>query len=64
MSDNKQLIENITLLTVKETSLLFKVSTYTIKRWIKSGQLDGIRLPGNQWRIPLESCNLLIKMDK
>ena len=49
------------LLTLKEAGEVFQVSIYTIKRWLKSGKLKGIKLPGNQWRVPYSSCEELVK---
>ena len=38
------------LLTIKEVAGRCRVSTKTVRRWIKSGELPAYRL-GRQWRI-------------
>lgn len=40
---------------------LLQVSVYTIKRWLRQGDLDGFKLPGNQWRTTEEACKKLIE---
>jgi excisionase family DNA binding protein len=42
-------------LTVDEVADLFKVKPRTVYRWLKSGQMKGIKTPGGQHRIPAES---------
>lgn len=37
-------------LTVKETAMLFRVCSKTVRRWIASGDLPATR-PGRDWRI-------------
>jgi excisionase family DNA binding protein len=60
MPNITQPIDTINLLTLKEVAVTFKVSVYTVKRWIKSNKLIGIRLPGNQWRVSITACNNLL----
>ena len=50
---------NQQLLTVEEAASILKVSKYTIKRWLKSGKLQGSKLGGNRWKVLSESCNSL-----
>jgi excisionase family DNA binding protein len=38
-------------LTLKDVADRLKVSVKTVRRWVKSGQLRGIRA-GKQWRVP------------
>jgi excisionase family DNA binding protein len=64
MPNLDQPLDNIRLLTLKEVADTFKVSVCTVKRWIKSNKLVGIRLPGNQWRVSITACNNLINRDK
>ena len=48
------------LITINEAAQLLKVSKYTIKRYLNSGQLKGIRLPSSHWRVLENSCMELI----
>ena len=50
---------NQQLLTVEEAATILKVSKYTIKRWLKSGKLQGSKLGSNRWKVLAESCNQL-----
>jgi len=38
------------LLTLEDTAELFQVSSKTVRRWIKTGELPAAKL-GGQWRI-------------
>jgi len=42
----------MTYVTTGEAARVFGVGLNTIKRWIASGDLQGIRTPGGHWRIP------------
>jgi len=46
--------------TILEAANLLKVSDDTIRRLIKSGELDAVKV-GNQWRIKKESVDKLLK---
>jgi len=39
------------LLTVEETAARLKVDVETVRRWLRSGQLRGLKF-GRMWRIP------------
>lgn len=43
------------LLTVEEVADRFRVKPRTVYRWLKSGQIKGIRTPGGQHRITAEA---------
>lgn len=40
-----------TLLTLEETAKRLLVSVCTIKRYLKSGKLVGLKLPNSHWRV-------------
>ncbi len=46
--------------TILEAAKLLKVSDDTIRRMIKAGQLDAVKVRG-QWRIKKESLDKLLK---
>jgi excisionase family DNA binding protein len=46
--------------TILEAAKLLKVSDDTIRKLIKSGELDAVKV-GNQWRIKKESLDKLLK---
>lgn len=35
-----------------EVAQELRVSVGTVKRWLRNGDLEGVRLPGGDWRIP------------
>ena len=43
-------LENIRLLTLSEAAILLQVSTRTLKRMIRNGQLPAFKV-GGQWRL-------------
>ena len=45
------------LLTVREVSELLQLRQSTIRCWLISGRLKGLRIPGGQWRIGREDLN-------
>ena len=49
------------LLTLDETAKALKVSTKTVRRWIKSGDLTAHRF-GHQWRISESDLQTFIRM--
>lgn len=47
----KRYVSNPTdLLTTSEVAEQYRVSTMTVRRWVQSGDLEAIRLPGRQLR--------------
>lgn len=38
-------------MTVPEVAKIFAVKPYTVRHWIKEGKLEGVKLPGGQWRV-------------
>jgi excisionase family DNA binding protein len=44
-------MEEDALLTVEEAAAEFKLSTATIRRYLRDGELDGVKLGKRQWRI-------------
>ena len=49
------------LLTIKQAAMQIQVSTKTINRWIKSGDLVAHRF-GHQWRISKSDLHTFIRM--
>lgn len=47
-------------ITPEHAAELLQVSVYTVKRYLRSGQLEGFKLPGNQWRTTEEACKDLL----
>jgi excisionase family DNA binding protein len=39
------------LLTPSEVAVELRVTAGTVKRWLRSGTLPGVRLPSGEWRI-------------
>ena len=50
IAESSQLPPNQSFLTPQEVSELLRVSVYTVRRWIKEGQLPAYRV-GRGWRI-------------
>lgn len=46
---------SVELFTVEEVASRFRVKPRTVYRWLKSGQMVGIRTPGGQHRITGEA---------
>ena len=46
----------MTMLTVEEVSEMLKVTTLTLRRYLRSGELKGSKI-GGQWRISQEQIN-------
>ena len=45
------------LITVTEVCMRFRISNYTVRRYIKAGKLRGYRTgERGTWKIPLEDC--------
>lgn len=49
------------LLTVDEAAVRLKVDVETVRRWLRSGQLRGLKL-GRMWRIPESALSTLATM--
>jgi excisionase family DNA binding protein len=47
--------------TPRQVADLFKVSLSTVERWLRLGLVEGIRLPGGQYRIPASEVERLKK---
>jgi len=48
--------ESLEYITVAEAASIIKVSSFTIKRYIKSNKLIAKRTPGGHWRLLKSSC--------
>lgn len=48
------------LMTIEETADYLTVSKQTVKRWLREGTLNGVKLPGGHWRVLREQCVDLI----
>ncbi len=46
------------LLTVKEVAARLKLNPQTVRRWIRSGRLRGVRIGARGWRIRSEEISL------
>lgn len=42
-----------------EVAQELRCSTATVKRWLRTGQLEGVRLPGGDWRVPWSEVSRL-----
>ena len=50
------------LLTAQEVADLFRVSVYTVGNWRRSGELEGVRLPGGGgWRFRSEDVEKFLE---
>jgi predicted site-specific integrase-resolvase len=47
------------LATPAEAGAELRVSAATIKRWLRDGQLVGVKLPSGEWRVPLSELRAL-----
>jgi excisionase family DNA binding protein len=47
------------LMTPAEAALELRVSVGTVKRWLRGGDLAGVRLPGGGWRIAVDDLRKL-----
>lgn len=43
------------LLTVAEVAEIYRVDPETVRRWLKAGRLNYVRLPGGGYRIPADT---------
>lgn len=50
--------EDAAYLSVRDAAALFRISTKTVRRWIKSGELPATRL-GRDWRIARSDLHAL-----
>ena len=51
------------LLTVEEAAARLKVDVETVRRWLRSGQLRGLKF-GRMWRIPAGALFAIATMPK
>ncbi len=49
------------LLTVQKVADLFEVKPGTIRAWLKSGDLQGVKLSNSRWRIPMAEVRRFAK---
>jgi excisionase family DNA binding protein len=49
--------KNMVYMTTGEAARMLGVGLNTIKRWISSGDLRGVRMPGGHWRIPQDDLH-------
>lgn len=47
------------LATPAEAAAELRVSVGCVKRWLRDGQLCGVRTPGGHWRVPLDELRRL-----
>ncbi|WP_109310846.1 helix-turn-helix domain-containing protein [Ruegeria sp. AU67] len=52
--------EDAVYLSVRDVAALFRISTKTVRRWIKSGDLPATRL-GRDWRVARSDLHALAK---
>ncbi|MBO9448554.1 helix-turn-helix domain-containing protein [Ruegeria sp. R14_0] len=52
--------EDAAYLSVRDVAALFRISTKTVRRWIKSGKLPATRL-GRDWRVARNDLHALAK---
>ncbi len=53
--------EDAVYLSVRDVATLFRISTKTVRRWIKSGDLPATRL-GRDWRVARSDLHTLAKL--
>jgi excisionase family DNA binding protein len=47
------------LLTVGEAAQELRCSVASVKRWLRDGQIAGVRTPGGHWRVPISELRAL-----
>ena len=47
------------LLTPAEAAIELRTTAATVKRWLRTGALPGVKLPGGDWRIAIEDLRAL-----
>lgn len=52
------------LYTTREAQELLKVSQRTLYRYLKSGELKGVKIAGGKWRIPESSVVAFLGLNK
>ncbi|WP_170506965.1 helix-turn-helix domain-containing protein [Ruegeria arenilitoris] len=52
--------EDAAYLSVRDVAALFRISTKTVRRWIKSGKLPATQL-GSDWRVARKDLHALAK---
>ena len=48
------------LLLPEEAAEELRVHIETIMRWLRSGKLRGVKLPGGAWRVPREELDRIL----
>jgi excisionase family DNA binding protein len=49
-----------TLLTTKDVAKTFGVTSKTVRRWVKNGDLEALRIRGGHWRFEPEAVAKLL----
>ncbi len=52
------------MLTAEETAERLQVSSSTVKRWLRNGELAGFKLGGKLWRVEEEELQKFIATSK
>ena len=48
-------------LTVVEISEQLQVLPMTVREWLRKGKLEGVRLPGGDWRVRPEDLDAMLE---
>jgi excisionase family DNA binding protein len=51
------------LYTPSEVAVMFGVTPYTVRLWIKYEKIRGIKLPNRQWRIPQSALEEFVSVE-
>jgi excisionase family DNA binding protein len=62
MAANQQGIPVKQFYKVSEVARLFDVTDRTVREWLKSGQLHGVKPGDGNWRIPVEAIQEYTKI--
>lgn len=49
------------MLTLRQVAQTLNVSTRSVSRWIRAGQLEGVRTPGGHWRVPQSALEDMLR---
>ena len=52
------------LYTPAQVAKLLSVKTGTVREWLIKGQLEGVKLPGGDWRVRQEALDKLLKREQ
>jgi excisionase family DNA binding protein len=47
--------------TIAEVAEAVRASPRSVRRWIAEGAVQGVQLPGRQWRVPRSEVERLLK---